>query len=646
MIRSILAALTLFITLTASAQTRTSPFEYHGIVEGFYGAPWTHEARLETIRFMGEVGYNTFFYAPKDDPYHRSRWRDPYPAEELARFRELFNETQQAGVTLYYAISPGLSIEYSSDEDYEALIAKIDAMMEQGVRHFALFVDDVPEELAHASDQARFDNLGEAHVYLINRLYADLQERGAEFILTPTTYTTAWGDREYIRILGEGIPQEIPVFWTGMDVAVEQITAEEARQWGQLMDRKPLIWDNFPVNDYDPWRPYVGPLRGRDPQLYTETRGLIANPNVEPYLSMVPLYTVADYVQDPEGYDPDASWHRALEYLYGEEAAAALAPVLALYADFGWEENLFRPLYAPGRRIELTRIEQGLEAMDDVTRRLRGGRFAANVRLQGALDELEKFEASTRERLATVLETTGYVTFEEDGLRYVEYDPAYDLFEANRAKRVDIGDGRLCDWNGYAFHPLYGGADARAAFQFDDDYLYVAVDVRDGSLEPSGAHTLYEGDHVVLVVDYDPANPAQYIKEGDVVLQVGAPSSDAAGSEAMLATMAFTEHHARGATDLQRTRLSHFFQFPAVEPGPEHAERFSNVRHAVHRTDDGYTVEFAVPREGMHEMRLDIGVFDVDTGEGGRTVRNGSLSRRGYILNPQAYATVRIPESM
>jgi hyaluronoglucosaminidase len=91
-------------------------FEFHGIVEGFYGQPWSHEARVDMIRFMGEVGFNTFFYAPKDDPYHRSRWREPYPADALARFRELFETAQAADVVLYYAISPGLSIEYSSDE--------------------------------------------------------------------------------------------------------------------------------------------------------------------------------------------------------------------------------------------------------------------------------------------------------------------------------------------------------------------------------------------------------------------------------------------------------------------------------------------------------------------------------------------------
>lgn len=322
MYRFILLILLAMTTVaTAGAQgADEAGFEYHGIVEGFYGEPWEHEERIEMLRFMGEVGFNTFFYAPKDDPYHRTRWCEPYPDEAMGRFRELLEASREAGVTLFYAISPGLSIEYSSDDDFDALTAKIDAMMEQGVRHFALFVDDVPEELAHEADREQFDNLGEAHVHLINRLHEVLQERGAELIVCPTTYTDAWGDRQYVRTLGEGVPQDVPIFWTGTDVAVERITTEEARRWGDLLNRRPLIWDNFPVNDYDAWRPFLGPLRGRDAELASATRGIIANPMVEPYLSMIPLYTVADFARDPESYNPEASLVQALVDLYGADA--------------------------------------------------------------------------------------------------------------------------------------------------------------------------------------------------------------------------------------------------------------------------------------------------------------------------------------
>ena len=65
-----------------------APIE-RGVIEGFYGRPFSHEQRLGLIRFIGAHGFNCYAYAPKNDPLHRERWRDPYPADEIARFRAL-----------------------------------------------------------------------------------------------------------------------------------------------------------------------------------------------------------------------------------------------------------------------------------------------------------------------------------------------------------------------------------------------------------------------------------------------------------------------------------------------------------------------------------------------------------------------------
>ena len=41
-----------------------------GVVEGFYGTPWSHEVRMSLIDFYGRFKLNTYIYGPKDDPYH------------------------------------------------------------------------------------------------------------------------------------------------------------------------------------------------------------------------------------------------------------------------------------------------------------------------------------------------------------------------------------------------------------------------------------------------------------------------------------------------------------------------------------------------------------------------------------------------
>ncbi len=48
-----------------------SSFKLRGIIEGFYGKPWSDENRIDIIRFCGKNKMNAYWYAPKDDPYHR-----------------------------------------------------------------------------------------------------------------------------------------------------------------------------------------------------------------------------------------------------------------------------------------------------------------------------------------------------------------------------------------------------------------------------------------------------------------------------------------------------------------------------------------------------------------------------------------------
>lgn len=60
-----------------------------GVIEGFYGTPWTHAERLSQLDFYGRTKQNVYVYSPKDDPYLRERWRDEYPAAQLDRLREL-----------------------------------------------------------------------------------------------------------------------------------------------------------------------------------------------------------------------------------------------------------------------------------------------------------------------------------------------------------------------------------------------------------------------------------------------------------------------------------------------------------------------------------------------------------------------------
>ncbi|MDE6225154.1 MAG: beta-N-acetylglucosaminidase domain-containing protein, partial [Muribaculaceae bacterium] len=77
-----------------------------GVVEGFYGNAWSHANRLSQFEFYGENKLNTYIYGPKDDPYHREKWREPYPDDQAQRLKELADAAARHKVNFVWGIHP------------------------------------------------------------------------------------------------------------------------------------------------------------------------------------------------------------------------------------------------------------------------------------------------------------------------------------------------------------------------------------------------------------------------------------------------------------------------------------------------------------------------------------------------------------
>ena len=60
-----------------------------GVIEGFYGQPWSLAERIELFDWMAGWGLNTYLYAPKDDLKQRAIWRELYSAQEAATLGEV-----------------------------------------------------------------------------------------------------------------------------------------------------------------------------------------------------------------------------------------------------------------------------------------------------------------------------------------------------------------------------------------------------------------------------------------------------------------------------------------------------------------------------------------------------------------------------
>jgi len=192
-----------------------SPFAIRGVIEGFYGNPWTQEQRLDHIQFIGRHGMNTFVYGPKDDPLVRRRWREPYDEAALARLGQVVAVASDAGIDVVYAISPGLSVRYSSAADLAVLLAKLDQVGSLGVTRFALLLDDLPPDLAHEEDRAAYPDLATAHAAFAGAVAAALgPER--DLVVCPLVYHGR-GDEPYLATLAAALA----AFATAADEAGE-----------------------------------------------------------------------------------------------------------------------------------------------------------------------------------------------------------------------------------------------------------------------------------------------------------------------------------------------------------------------------------------------------------------------------------------
>ncbi len=298
-------------------------FAVRGYIEGFYGTPWSCESRKSVMEFMAKNRMNTVYYAPKDDLFHREKWREEYPGNELARLKELADTASEYYMDFYWCIAPGLSMKYSDESEFDALINKTKQLYSIGIRRFGLLLDDIDEELFFEDDKAVFGETVNAHIELINRYYTALKELDSSVRLTvcPTLYHGK-GNEYYISKLGKNIPPLVSVFWTGRDICSRELTSLEAIRFTEGTYHKPLYWDNYPVNDCSMFNEmHISPVINRDPDLYKYSEGIISNCMEYAECSKIPLITFADYLWDSENYDPQKSWERAIRQVIGKEDA-------------------------------------------------------------------------------------------------------------------------------------------------------------------------------------------------------------------------------------------------------------------------------------------------------------------------------------
>ncbi|OAB46850.1 beta-N-acetylglucosaminidase domain-containing protein [Paenibacillus antarcticus] len=294
-----------------------SDAKWRGFIEGFYGFPWSHEDRMSLMRFGGSMKMNSYIFAPKDDQYHNSAWRTLYPANELAKIKELVDVGHESKTQFVWAIHPGFNmINWNNyDAELQTLLLKLDQLYGIGVRQFGLFMDDI------STAQSLTDK--DKHVKLITDVANWVTSKGdvKSLVYCPPYYNQSWtGDpgKPYLQAL-RNVPANVEIMWTGKSVVGTVNTTD--MQWVKNeTGRDPYVWLNWPVNDYKDSRLMLG--KGEVLKAGTHNiSGVVSNPMGQSELSKIALFAVADYSWNVDDFNSDESWLNSFDYIAPEVAS-------------------------------------------------------------------------------------------------------------------------------------------------------------------------------------------------------------------------------------------------------------------------------------------------------------------------------------
>lgn len=311
-----------------------APLLASGVVEGFYGRPWSHDERREMVARLATSGLGFYLYAPKSDPLHRAEWRTPYDDAALARFDEIHELGRRVGVRFAMGISPGIDIRLDDPADRTALVAKLAPFVARGFRDFGLLLDDIEDALGRPVDAT----LGAAHRDLANGLLAALTDAAGEPVrlwLVPTVYST---ERQLRFADGSGyldalacLDSAIPVMWTGTDTTSRALAAADLADVTARLRRRVVIWDNEHANDGGDLffgKIWLAPYSNRAADLVGAVQGIVANPMIQGALDRLVMPTYGAFLTGT--VDPYFARRRAVEM---ESAAGTLSDTLPRLMD-------------------------------------------------------------------------------------------------------------------------------------------------------------------------------------------------------------------------------------------------------------------------------------------------------------------------
>ena len=321
-----------------------------GIIEGFYGKPWTWEERADTVRFLAPHGYRFYLYAPKADPYLRRRWQEPHPDSTAEHLAWLAARCRETGVRFGVGISPYEIYLGFDDAARDALGRKLAFFDELGVQDLAILFDDMRGDTP---------DLAERQAEIVH--WAAERTSANRLLVCPSYYSDdpvldrVFGQRpqRYVEQLGSMLDPSVEIFWTGEEVCSRELSPGHLRRVAEQLRRKPFLWDNYPVNDGQRMSQYLH-LRGftgRPATIGDHVAAHGINPALQPTLTRIPALTLVESYRGGNDYRYGAATRRAAEAALGEELGRRVSEDVLVLQDVGLDrlgekEAVLRERYA------------------------------------------------------------------------------------------------------------------------------------------------------------------------------------------------------------------------------------------------------------------------------------------------------------
>ncbi|MEX2284467.1 MAG: beta-N-acetylglucosaminidase domain-containing protein [Gemmatimonadota bacterium] len=305
-----------------------------GIIEGFYGRPWTWSDRADTMTFLAQHGYRFYLYAPKADPHLRRLWRDPHPIGTAQRLARLAQQCREQDVRFGIGLSPSkIHLDFNT-EAKEILARKLAFFDELGAEDVALLFDDMRGDLP---------DLAQRQVEIVH--WAAERSKASRFIMCPSYYTDdpvlerVFGHRppNYLETLGARLDPAIEMFWTGEEVVSRQYSVGHLERVSEQLHRKPFIWDNYPVNDGERMSQYlyVRGFTGRPAAMRDLITAHGVNPALQPMLTRIPALTLVSSYQEGDRYEYGVAMRNAARLVLGSELGQRLYEDVLMLQDVG-----------------------------------------------------------------------------------------------------------------------------------------------------------------------------------------------------------------------------------------------------------------------------------------------------------------------